>query len=107
MTFVFGRIVQCGCALQAVRYVCARMHCVPLVMPSKFDQTTRQHFLTQTAGVIKLETRLQSMPVLVTYHLRCQEWRFGWAVCYAKESSVEEAKAAETAEPWPGFTTQK
>ena len=57
---------MCVCALQAVRYVCARMHCVPLVMPSKFDQTTRQHFLTQTAGVIKLETRLQSMPVLVS-----------------------------------------
>lgn len=42
-------------ASKAVRYVCARMHAVPLVMPSKFDQTTRQQILQPTAGMIKLE----------------------------------------------------
>jgi hypothetical protein len=36
------------------------MHAVPLVMPSKFDQTTRQQILQPTAGMIKLDTKPQN-----------------------------------------------
>jgi len=46
-------------ATKAVRYVCARMSAPPLVMPSKFDEATRQAILAPYAGSIKLELEEQ------------------------------------------------
>ena len=34
-----------------------KMHSVPLVMPSKFDEMSRQYLLRPTAGEIKLDAR--------------------------------------------------
>ncbi|CAK9029666.1 unnamed protein product [Durusdinium trenchii] len=42
-------------ATKAVRYACARMACVPLVMPSKFDEQSRYYILMPTAGQIPLD----------------------------------------------------
>ena len=43
---------------QAVKFVITKMHSVPLVMPSKFDEMSRQYILRPTAGEIKLDARL-------------------------------------------------
>ncbi|CAE7350317.1 fpaA [Symbiodinium sp. CCMP2456] len=67
-------------ATKAVRFVCARMHPPPLVMPSKFDRETRGNILTPTAGMIKLE-----LP----------------------EAESEGAKAAEVAGDWEGLAATR
>jgi len=80
LSFVEDGLLTIDDATKAVRFVCARMHPPPLVMPSKFDRETRATILTPTAGMIKLE-----LP----------------------EAESEGAKAAELAGDWEGLAATR
>ena len=82
-------------SLQAVRFVCARMHPPPLVMPSKFDRETRANILTPTAGMIKLDRDHDRLHMVFSIYAR----QVLLATCLQElpQAESEGAKAAEVA----------
>ncbi|CAE7895966.1 Fras1 [Symbiodinium necroappetens] len=86
----------------AVRFVCARMHPPPLVMPSKFDRETRANILTPTAGMIKLDRDHDRLHMVFSIYAR----QVLLATCL-QELPQAESEGAKAAEDWEGLAATR